>query len=196
MHGNRIERVQEEVRREISAILQQRASDPRLTWLSVSRVEISKDLTHAKVFVSSLGDAETRAGALKALQKAGPFIRAELSRRIQLRHTPELSFREDRGLEASLRVSQILAESTRTHPETSSDASDEEVEGDAGSHRDHDAGHGHDFDHGRDDCDDDADDDGDHDFEVDDEDDDDGDTGVNPDAPRSRFSRRDGDVSP
>jgi ribosome-binding factor A len=111
MQGNRIERVQVEVRREISAILQQRAGDPRLTWVSVVRVEISSDLTHAKVFVSSLGDPDARAGALRALQKAGPFIRSELSRRIQLRRIPELSFREDRGLEASLRINQLLAES-------------------------------------------------------------------------------------
>src|SRR5690606_669365 len=122
MHGNRIERVQEEVRREIGAILQQRASDPRLTWLSVTRVEISSDLTFAKVYVSSLGDDEARSGAFKALQKAGPFIRSELGRRIQLRRVPELSFREDRGIEASLRINQLLAESKRDSSDT--DAND------------------------------------------------------------------------
>lgn len=123
MQGNRIERVKEEVRREISAILQQRAGDPRLSWVSVVRVEISSDLTHAKVFVSSLGDPDAMAGTLRALQKAGPFIRSELSRRIQLRRIPELSFREDRGLEASLRINQLLAESIPTTDDSSTGSS-------------------------------------------------------------------------
>lgn len=126
MHGNRIERVQEEIRREIGAILQRRASDPRLAWVSVTRVEVSSDLTHAKVYVSSLGDDDARAGALKALQKAGPFIRSELSRRIELRRIPELSFREDRGIEASLRITRLLAESKPTSEEIDASGDDDD----------------------------------------------------------------------
>ena len=151
MHGNRLERVQEEVRREIGAILQQRASDPRLAWVSVTRVEVSGDLTHAKVFISSLGDDDARAAALKALQKAGPFIRSELSRRIELRRIPELSFREDRGIEASLRITRLLPESQPT----SSVPAEERVEKDYS-------------------VDADDDDDGDDDDGADDDDDDDG----------------------
>ena len=124
MHGNRIERVQEEVRREIGEILQQRAHDPRLAWVSVVRVEISGDLTHAKVFVSSLGDSQAQAEALRALEKASAFIRGELGRRIHLRRVPELQFREDRGIETSLRISRILAEAEP--PPSASEPTEEE----------------------------------------------------------------------
>ncbi|MCA9730234.1 MAG: 30S ribosome-binding factor RbfA [Candidatus Eisenbacteria bacterium] len=108
MAGNRIERVQEEIRRELSDILQQRAHDPRLAWVSVIRVEVAGDFAHAKVYVSSLGDEKAQQATFQALQKAGPFLRTELGRRLHLRRTPELHFQEDHGIEASVRISQML----------------------------------------------------------------------------------------
>ncbi|MEZ4649154.1 MAG: 30S ribosome-binding factor RbfA [Candidatus Eisenbacteria bacterium] len=110
MRGNRMGRVDEEVRREIGAILQQKARDPRLAWVSVTRAEVSRDLSVAQVFVSTLGDEDAKKGVLEALVKAGPFVRAELGRRLRLRRTPELRFQYDPGIEHSLKVNRMLEE--------------------------------------------------------------------------------------
>lgn len=103
-------RVDEEVRREIGVILQQKARDPRLQWVSITRVEVSRDLSVAQVYFSTLGDDEAKAGAVEAMVKAGPFVRSELGRRLRLRRTPELRFRYDGGIEHSLRINQMLEE--------------------------------------------------------------------------------------
>ena len=103
-------RVDEEVRREIGAILQKKARDPRLAWVSVTRVEVSRDLSVAQVFISTLGDDDAKQGALVALEKAGPFVRTELGRRLRLRRTPELRFHYDPGVEHSLKVNRMLEE--------------------------------------------------------------------------------------
>lgn len=124
-------RVDEEVRREIGAILQQKARDPRLQWVSVTRVEVSRDLSVAQVYVSTLGDEGAKEGVLEALVKAGPFVRSELGRSLRLRRTPELRFHYDRGIEHSLHVNQMLRDlgvtgstDTPAGPATASTASE------------------------------------------------------------------------
>jgi len=108
--GMRMERVQEEIRRELSDILLNRAHDPRLRWVSVVRVEVSHDLAHARAYVSVLGDEATQEAALRVLVGARPFLRGELGRRLTLRRTPDLDFRADRGIAYSLRIAEILHE--------------------------------------------------------------------------------------
>lgn len=110
MRENRRGRVDEEVRREIGSILQQKARDPRLQWVSVTRVEVSRDLSVAQVHVSTLGDDAAKEEVLEALVKAGPFVRSELGRSLRLRRTPELRFHYDLGIEHSLKVNQMLEE--------------------------------------------------------------------------------------
>lgn len=110
MKGVRMERVQEEIRRELSEILRNRVRDPRLSWVSVMRVEVAPDLSVARVYVSALGDEATQEGALRVLVGARPFLRSELGRQLTLRRTPDLIFRADKGIEYSLRISKILHE--------------------------------------------------------------------------------------
>ncbi len=110
MKGLRMERVQEEIRRELSAILLNRAHDPRLQWVSVIRVEVSHDLGHAKAYVSVLGDEKTQEASLRVLVGARSFLRTELGKRLTLRRTPELIFRADHGIAYSMRIAQILRE--------------------------------------------------------------------------------------
>lgn len=110
MKGLRMERVQEEIRRELSEILINRAHDPRLQWVSVIRVEVSHDLSHAKAYVSVLGDEKTQEAALRVLVGARSFLRSELGRRLTLRRTPDLIFRADRGIAYSMRIADILRE--------------------------------------------------------------------------------------
>lgn len=110
MKGVRMERVQEEIRREVSEILSSRARDPRLGWVSVVRVEVSPDLSVAKLYVSVLGDEANQEATLRVLSGARSFVRAELGRRVHLRRTPELFFRADQGLSSSFRIAAILKE--------------------------------------------------------------------------------------
>lgn len=110
MSGVRLERVAEEIRREVSEILRQRAHDPRLTWVSVGRVEVSRDLGHATIYVSALGDEATQEASLRVLTHARSFVRTELGKRMRLRKLPEIQFRADLGIQYTARILGILSE--------------------------------------------------------------------------------------
>jgi len=104
----RRERVAEQVRAVLSEIVQHQLSDPRMGWVTVTRVEMSPDLCYAKIFVSIYGAERDREASLQVLQHAAGFIRGELGRRIRLRQTPELHFRSDHSIEQSQRIHDIL----------------------------------------------------------------------------------------
>jgi len=91
-----------------SEILQRQARDPRIGFVSVTDVELSPDLRHAKIFVSVLGGAEEKARTMEALARAQGFIRTELARRIRLRHIPVVAFKMDESIERGARVDQLL----------------------------------------------------------------------------------------
>ncbi|NLY10318.1 MAG: 30S ribosome-binding factor RbfA [Firmicutes bacterium] len=108
--SQRNQRLSEEIRRELSDIIQREVKDPRLGFLSITTVELSRDFSHAKVFVSVYGDEQERNKTLEGLTKAAGFIRTELGKRIRIRHTPELAFIYDDSLEHGARISAILKE--------------------------------------------------------------------------------------
>ncbi len=98
--AHRIERVNSLIRQELSELLQHQVKDPRLgNFIAVTEVITSHDLKHAKVFVSSIGSEGERKKVLTALGSASGFFRRELSRRLKLRYTPELSFQWDDSIE-------------------------------------------------------------------------------------------------
>lgn len=110
MQGKRIERVNQLIKEEISALLQRGLKDPRIGFVTVIEVEVSKDLSHAKVYVSILGsEAEWRA-TLTALESASGFIRHQLRRHLRLRVIPSLLFRPDRSMAHAARIQGLLAE--------------------------------------------------------------------------------------
>ena len=92
---DRMDKVSEAIKREISLILQEKVNDPRLGNISITRVDVSRDLRHAKVYFLGLSDEEDRETE-KALKKAAKFIRGELSRRVTIKFTPELVFAADK----------------------------------------------------------------------------------------------------
>jgi len=106
----RQERVAEAIRKEVSTILHDEMKDPRLGFVTVTRVEISPDLSFAKVFYSVLGKDEEYKKTQIALDSARGFIRKLMSERINLRLSPELSFREDRSGEYSVHIQEVLEE--------------------------------------------------------------------------------------
>lgn len=107
MSGQRAQRMREGLKRETSEILRT-MKDPRIGFVSVTDVEVSRDLRHVKVFVSIYGDAEEKTDTLQALVHAQGFVRSELGKRIRLRHTPEIAFRMDESIERGARINELL----------------------------------------------------------------------------------------
>jgi ribosome-binding factor A len=108
--ARRIERVNEVLRAEISEIVQREMRDPRLdTMLSITEVETSQDMRHAKVHVSVLGSPEQFDAAMKALDAAKPFLHRQLRQRLpDLRLIPDLAFRRDTSMERGARLTTLL----------------------------------------------------------------------------------------
>lgn len=104
----RPERVADLVRAELATILRREMKDPRVGLASISDVVVSRDLKHARVRVSVLGEEETREEAVETLRGAKGFLRSLLARRLRLRTVPDLRFELDRGAEHSQRINEIL----------------------------------------------------------------------------------------
>jgi ribosome-binding factor A len=126
--GRRPERLAEGLREEIARLVAGELKDPRLGFVTITRVEMSGDLTHARVHVGVLGDEAERKKSLAALQGAAGFVRRELGRRMRLRLVPEIEFRYDKGLDAADRVARLLQEDKAAAAATSGDESEPEPE--------------------------------------------------------------------
>lgn len=108
MATRRQERVSERIHHEISDLLQNEIRDPRLTYVTVTDVQVSPDLQLATVFVSALGDQQARESALVALERAAGYIRRELAQRLTMRVTPAVRFVLDDSWERGARVDALL----------------------------------------------------------------------------------------
>ena len=125
----RIDRISEEVRREVDRIIREEVRDPRVqgTW-SITRAEVTRDLRYAKIYVSVLED-ELRDGLLAALKKAAGFIRHELREQMIIRYSPELIFISDHNIEYGAHIAKVLAEVHASEEAPEEEASAENEEG-------------------------------------------------------------------
>ena len=105
----RTRRVGEQMQRELAAILHEELKDPRLGMISVSGVEVSRDLAHARVFISVLGGEEDVSETIKVLNKAAGFLRHQLGQRMRLRAVPQLRFLYDESLAEGARMDALIA---------------------------------------------------------------------------------------
>jgi ribosome-binding factor A len=112
MGSTRAERLAEVIRTEVSDIIQQGLNDPRIGFVSITEVNVSHDLRHAKIFVSVLGDAEAKERTMEGLERATGHIRSELGHRLSIRFVPQLLFRLDDSIERGTRVASLLREVT------------------------------------------------------------------------------------
>ena len=104
----RIDKINEEVRRELSVVLRE-LKDSRIPMMtSIVAVHVTNDLRYAKVYVSVLGDENVQKKAIEGLKSAAGFIRREMGRRVDLRYTPEFLFELDRSLEHGAHINQLL----------------------------------------------------------------------------------------
>ena len=106
----RAERMALQIQRDVSDIIRSELKDPRIGFLTVTGVDISNDLTHAKIFVSILGNPAERQESLAVLERTKGFIRSELGRRVRLRLTPEIAFKLDETADYSERIGRVLNE--------------------------------------------------------------------------------------
>ena len=109
MQGRRIDRIEEQLRIELSEIIEREIQDPRIGLTTVTRAKVSPDLSHARIFVTVLGDAAQRKKALEGLRSAASYIRRTLSKRLHhLRRIPELTFDYDENVEKDNRIEELL----------------------------------------------------------------------------------------
>jgi ribosome-binding factor A len=167
MAKKRIARVNEQIRRELTSLVQRDVRDPRIGMVTITAVETSPDLYHAKVFYSVMGSDEDRDSAAEGLRAAAGFLRTEIGRRMHIRRAPELHFTYDDTLQHAMHIERLLREAhassgsssgseltdaaappTDTDPSPDggddlTDAADQPIDGDdAADHAIDDAGHG------------------------------------------------------
>ena len=122
MSYQRIDRISEEVRREVDAIIREQLHDPRIKGtFSITRAEVTRDLRYAKVHVSIL-EEDDRATMMVALKKAAGFIRHELGRRMIIRYAPEILFELDHNIEYGVHIATLLKQ---VQPEVETHDADE-----------------------------------------------------------------------
>jgi len=109
-HGKRTARLNEQLRREISELIQRQVRDPRVGHVTITGVDVARDLGSAKVYVRTQGTDAERAATFEGLGAAAPFLRTTLGRILHVRKVPELRFRPDRSYEQALRIEQVLSE--------------------------------------------------------------------------------------
>lgn len=136
MKHHRVARVAEVIREVASETILFKVSDPRVRNVTVTRVEVSADLQHAKVHVSIMGTPARQKKALAGLQNAAGFIQSQLGDRMKTRYTPSLRFFLDQGIKQSVEISRLINEALGRNPaedDSSLDDDDEEVEAEDGT---------------------------------------------------------------
>ena len=110
MPSQRSSRVGEQIREDLTELLAREVHDPGIGFLTITRVQVTSDLQSARVYYTILGDAQARKQSSRALERATPFLRRQLGRRLRLRRIPELHFFFDENIDRLDRVERILQE--------------------------------------------------------------------------------------
>ena len=111
----RTNRIAEEMKKEISGIIQNELKDPRLPKLiSITSLNVTKDLRYAKVYISVLGSDEEKKNAINGLRCAAGFIRREVGHRVQMRYTPELQFELDNSIEQGAYITKLINQTMKS----------------------------------------------------------------------------------
>ena len=129
----RTDRINEQLKQEIAILVRDEVRDPRVSSATVTAVETSPELDHAKVYVTALGSDTEKQEILTGLRSASAFVRSQLGRRLHMRRIPELHFQLDRVWEEASRIEQLLREalpdgSATDRPEHDDGSRDSETE--------------------------------------------------------------------
>jgi ribosome-binding factor A len=110
----RSRRIADELQRELAQLIRTEVKDPRIGLITLTDVVVSPDLSHAKIFVTSLGEAAALTGCLEGLRHAAGFLRVALSHRLKLRSVPELHFVYDESVERGVHLSHLIDDAVKT----------------------------------------------------------------------------------
>lgn len=136
MSRKRVARLNEQLKRELTQIIQFELRDPRVGPVTITDVAVTPDLYHAKVFFSLSGDDEAKRRAHEGLRAAAGFLRTELGRRLHIRRAPELQFQLDTTLEHARHIEHLLRQvRSSAHDQKEDDGSDQAGNGEADGER-------------------------------------------------------------
>jgi ribosome-binding factor A len=108
MEGKRSEKVADLIQKEISQMLVKSIKDPRIGFVTITRVSVSEDCRFAKIYFSVAGTLEERERSIKGLESAKGYVRKELGRRIRLRYTPDIVFQFDPSIEYAIHMEELI----------------------------------------------------------------------------------------
>ena len=108
MEGKRSEKVADLIQREVSEMLVRSIKDPRIGFVTITKVTVSEDCRFAKVYFSVAGTLAERESSGKGLESAKGYVRKELGRRLRLRYTPEIVFQFDPSIEYSIHMEEVI----------------------------------------------------------------------------------------
>jgi ribosome-binding factor A len=120
----RTDRINEQLKQEISLIVRDEVRDPRVGLATITAVVTSPELDHARVYVTSLGDETEREEIIEGLRSAAAFVRKQLGGRLHMRRIPELHFEADRVLAEALRIEELLRQALPPEQRDQADAGD------------------------------------------------------------------------
>ncbi len=108
----RAEKMAGEIQREVTRLIRDEIKDPRINGssISITRVDVSHDASHARVYISIMGSEEDAAQAMKILRRASGFLRSGIARQLKVKNAPELELRHDKSIEQGIKINAILAE--------------------------------------------------------------------------------------
>ncbi|CAM3442317.1 MULTISPECIES: 30S ribosome-binding factor RbfA [Saccharibacillus] len=112
----RVGRVAEEIKKELSQLIQSELKDPRIGFVTVTDVEVTGDLSEANVYLSIFGDEDQKQQSLAGIAKATGFLRTEIGKRIRLRHTPALFFHVDESIAYGNKIDVLLGQIKKEEP--------------------------------------------------------------------------------
>jgi len=121
MSSQRPTRVGDQIREEVADLLAREVHDPGIGFLTITHVHVTPDLQQARVYYTTMGDEHARRQSRRALDRAAPFLRRQLGRRLRLRRIPELQFFFDESIERHDRIERILQEIQAERTETAHD---------------------------------------------------------------------------
>jgi ribosome-binding factor A len=122
MEGKRSEKVADLIQKEISQMLVKSIKDPRIGFVTITKVTVSEDFRLAKVYFSVAGTLEERERSMKGLDSAKGYVRKELGQRIRLRYTPEIMFQFDPSIEYAIHMEELIQS---THVKKGADGNEE-----------------------------------------------------------------------
>jgi ribosome-binding factor A len=122
---SRAARIADQIQRDLSTLIRQEVKDPRVGLVTITAVEVNRDLSHAKVYLSCLAESASTEQSVEALQHAAGFLRSQLGRTLKIRTVPQLRFLHDSSIERGARLSHLIDEAVASSRQFAENGNDD-----------------------------------------------------------------------